>query len=150
MLSIDQRPRTPDESVVLGNAPHPSFAAAAGSAAAAVVSMSVLRLWLAPPSPPARRRILLLFLFAQLCDGVFTYVGVRVFGPSIEANPIVAWYIVAIGAGLATIGVKSVAIFCAAVLYVRAWHWTLGLLTVWYFAFAVWPWIALLAPSAFH
>lgn len=112
--------------------------------------MSGLRLRLAPPSPPARRRILLLFLVAQLCDGVLTYIGVRAFGPSIEANPIVEWYIVAVGAGLATVGAKSVAIFCAAVLHARAWHWTLGALTVCYFAFAVWPWIALLAPSAFH
>ncbi len=119
-------------------------------AAAAVVSMCGSRLRLAPPSPPTRRRILLLFLLAQVCDGVLTYVGVRIFGPSIEGNPIVAWYIVTMGAGLATIGVKSVAVFCAAILHARAWHWTLGVLTVWYFAFAVWPWIAILAPGAFH
>lgn len=111
--------------------------------------MSASRL-LAPPSSTTGNRILLLFLVMQVCDGLFTYMGVRAFGPTIEANPIVAWYIVVLGVGVATISVKALAVGCAWILHARAWHRTLGVLTLWYFAFAVWPWIAILAPEAFR
>ena len=69
--------------------------------------------------------VLLVFLIAQVCDGVFTYVGVRTFGASIEANPIVAWYIAGLGVGTALIAVKGLAFSCAALLYFFACHRTL-------------------------
>ena len=87
---------------------------------------------------------LLLFLIAQVCDGVFTYVGVRTFGPVAEGNPIVAWYIAAVGVGVALIAIKGVAIGCAALLHVQARHRTVGVLTVFYFAVAVLPWMDIL------
>jgi nitrate reductase gamma subunit len=90
--------------------------------------------------------VLLAFLLAQVADGALTYVGVTTFGTHIEANPLVAWYIAACGAGLALLGAKTVAAACAAALHIRAMHRTLGLLTIVYLAMAVWPWTQMLWP----
>jgi len=87
---------------------------------------------------------LIAFVVAQLCDGVLTYIGIHTFGQGIEANPIVSWYIAALGAGVALLAAKSVAIACALLLYRFARYRTLGVLTVMYFAMAVQPWISLL------
>jgi uncharacterized membrane protein len=84
--------------------------------------------------------ILLVFLFAQLLDGVFTYVGISTFGQSIEANPLLAWYIAVFGPGVALIGAKAFAIACGATLHCCARHRTVGVLTLVYLAAAVWPW----------
>jgi len=84
--------------------------------------------------------ILLVFLLAQLMDGVFTYVGIATFGETIEANPLLAWYIAMFGPAVALIGAKMVAIACAATLHVFARHRTVAVLTLVYLAAAVWPW----------
>jgi len=80
------------------------------------------------------------FLIAQALDGALTYLGVVTFGVGIEANPIVAWYVTAVGAGLALIGVKLLAVACAAALHWQEMHRTLGALTVLYLAAAILPW----------
>jgi len=80
------------------------------------------------------------FLIAQALDGALTYFGVLTFGVGIEANPIVAWYVTAVGAGLALIGVKMLAVACAAALHWQEMHRTLGALTVLYLAAAILPW----------
>jgi hypothetical protein len=89
--------------------------------------------------------MLLAFAAVQICDGAFTYLGVRLAGSQIEANPIIASSIDALGpaAGIAT--TKALAMACAGVLYVCARHRTLGVLTILYLTFAVWPWSRLLA-----
>jgi hypothetical protein len=87
---------------------------------------------------------LIAFVIAQLCDGMLTYVGVHTFGQSIEANPILSWYIAALGAGVALLAAKSLAIACALLLYRFALYGTIGVLTVLYFAMAVQPWVSLL------
>ena len=87
---------------------------------------------------------LIAFVVAQLCDGVLTYIGVHTFGQSIEANPILSWYIAAFGAAAALIAAKSLAIACALLLYRFARYRTIGALTVMYFAMAVQPWVNLL------
>ena len=92
----------------------------------------------------SRNAIFLTFLIAQLFDGVFTYVGVGMFGASIEANPLVAWYIAVFGAGVALIGMKTLAIGCAAILHLRAMHHAIMALTVFYVAAALLPWTRLL------
>ncbi|MEO8258723.1 MAG: DUF5658 family protein [Acidobacteriota bacterium] len=83
---------------------------------------------------------MLLFLIAQLLDGVFTYVGIHTFGQAIEANPLLAWYIAMFGPGVALIGAKTVAVACAATLHFCARHRTVAVLTFVYLAAAVWPW----------
>jgi hypothetical protein len=87
--------------------------------------------------------VLLIFLFAQLADGALTYVGVRVFGLEIEANPIVSWYIAAFGVGAALVAAKLLAATCAMTLHMTARHRTVGVLTILYLAAAVWPWATL-------
>ena len=84
--------------------------------------------------------ILLVFLLAQLSDGVLTYVGISTFGEAIEANPLLAWYIAMFGPGVAVIGAKALAVACAATLHFCARHRTVGVLTIVYLAAAVWPW----------
>jgi hypothetical protein len=91
--------------------------------------------------------VLLVFLAAQVCDGVCTYVGVRTFGASIEANPIVAWYIAGLGVGTALIAVKGLAFSCAALLHFFACHRTLAALAALYAVAAVVPWLTLLLSS---
>ena len=87
---------------------------------------------------------LIAFVIAQLCDGLLTYIGVHTFGQSIEANPIVSWYIATLGAGAALLAAKSLAIACAVLLYRFAHYRTIGALTIFYYAVAVQPWVSLL------
>jgi hypothetical protein len=91
--------------------------------------------------------VLLVFVAAQVCDGVCTYVGVHAFGASIEANPIVAWYMAGLGVGTALIAVKALAFSCAALLHFCAFHRTLAVLSALYAVAAVVPWLTLLLSS---
>ena len=49
------------------------------------------------------------FLLVQCLDGVFTYLGVKTWGPAVEANPLVSSAIAAAGLGLGLVGAKLVA-----------------------------------------
>jgi arginine exporter protein ArgO len=91
--------------------------------------------------------MMIAFVVAQLCDGVLTYIGVRTFGLDIEANPIISWYIEALGAGTALMAAKGLAIACATLLYRFAHYRTIGALTVMYFTMAIHPWVNLLLLS---
>jgi hypothetical protein len=91
--------------------------------------------------------VLLVFVAAQVCDGVCTYVGVHLFGTNVEANPIVAWYMAGLGVGIALIAVKGLAFSCAAVLHFCAFHRTLAVLSALYAVAAVVPWLTLLLSS---
>lgn len=88
--------------------------------------------------------VVLAFLVAQLLDGVFTYLGVTRWGPSIEANPLVsaAMGLVGLGAGLALI--KLVAVGFGVVLHLRRVHNLVALLTLVYVCAAILPWTVLL------
>ena len=85
------------------------------------------------------------FVVAQVSDGLFTYMGVRAFGIHIEANPLIAWYVAALGPGVALAAIKVVAVTCGAVLHHNAMHRTLGALTVVYAVVALWSWTRLFA-----
>src|SRR6185295_1388703 len=89
--------------------------------------------------------VLLAFLAAQVCDGAFTYLGVHHFGIDIEANPIVGWYIAALGIGYALLATKALAVACAAVLHIFARHRVIAVLTFFYLVLAISPWVHLLA-----
>ena len=88
--------------------------------------------------------MLLAFVVAQALDGLLTYLGIATFGAAVEANPVVAWYVSAFGAGAGLAAVKAIAIVCAATLHLNARHRILGGLTVLYLAGAVLPWTRLL------
>jgi hypothetical protein len=83
------------------------------------------------------------FLLVQCLDGVFTYLGVKMWGPSVEANPIVSSAIAAAGPGLGLVGAKLVAMGFGILLHLRRVHIIVALLTALYLAAAVLPWTAL-------
>lgn len=80
------------------------------------------------------------FVLTQVSDAALTYVGVATFGRWIEANPLVAWCMGAFGAGVALVGMKTLATACAALLHLRAMHGTVFFLTLFYLAGAICPW----------
>lgn len=83
------------------------------------------------------------FLLVQFLDGMFTYVGVIRWGPSVEANPIIssAMSVAGLAGGLA--GAKLVAIAFGILLHLRRVHNLVALLTIIYIAVAIVPWTAL-------
>jgi Domain of unknown function (DUF5658) len=91
------------------------------------------------------RLVVAMFLIAQLCDGVFTYVAVQQFGRLAEGNPLLATWFALVGPQSAIIGAKVMASGCGVLLYSVRCHRVLGLLTLFYGAVAVGPWLA-----AFH
>jgi hypothetical protein len=85
------------------------------------------------------------FVAVQALDGVFSYVGVRLIGTGIEANPLLAWYVAVLGPATAFLGAKLFAVGCGAILYATGRHNWLGGLTAVYVLFAVGPWVHVLA-----
>ena len=83
------------------------------------------------------------FLCAQVLDGVFTYLGVTIWGPSVEANPIVSSAVSIAGLGVGLSAVKLTAIAFGMMLHRRRVHALLALLTAIYFAAAILPWTAI-------
>ena len=83
------------------------------------------------------------FLIVQSLDGIFTYLGVRIWGPGIEANPIISSAVAAAGpvAGLA--GAKLVAVALGIALHLHRVHNLVAALTAIYLAAAILPWTAL-------
>ena len=83
------------------------------------------------------------FVLMQCLDGVFTYLGVRIWGPSIEANPLISTAMSAAGVAAGLGGAKAVAIGFGIVLHLRRVHYVVAFLTAIYFSLAVLPWTAL-------
>ena len=83
------------------------------------------------------------FLLVQCLDGIFTYLGVRLWGLSIEANPIVSSAMAFAGPASGLAGAKLMAIGFGIVLHLRRVHTLVAFLTVIYVAVAILPWTAL-------
>ncbi|MGE5814343.1 MAG: hypothetical protein ACM36C_07645, partial [Acidobacteriota bacterium] len=79
--------------------------------------------------PRQERIIICIFLVLQMLDGTMTYAGVRLLGPDVEINGVLAWYMDALGVGLAIALAKMVACGCGFVLYSKRWHRTLAALS---------------------
>jgi hypothetical protein len=88
-----------------------------------------------------RAAILLAFVLVQCADAWLTAIGISRFGSAIEANPILAWYVSAFGAGVALGAAKLMAVGCAFALYFHAFHRTLTALTLLYVVVAIVPWM---------
>ena len=88
---------------------------------------------------------LALFAAVQGADAVQTALGVQRFGHSIEANPIVSFYVALAGPAVALIGAKAFAVGCAAILYAFERYAVIALLTLAVVFSALIPWAALLA-----
>jgi hypothetical protein len=84
------------------------------------------------------------FILVQCLDGVFTYLGVTMWGTGIEANPLVSSAVRAAGLGPGLAGTKLVAIGLGILLHLRRVHHVIALLTVIYLAAAILPWAAIL------
>jgi hypothetical protein len=87
---------------------------------------------------------LVLFVLVQLLDGVLTYAGVRIWGPGIEANPLISSAMMSAGPGISLASAKLIAVACGLILYIHQTHRVVALLTVFYVAAAIVPWTALL------
>jgi hypothetical protein len=83
------------------------------------------------------------FVLVQCLDGVFTYLGVEIWGLGIEANPLVSSAVSVAGLGLGLASVKLVAVGFGILLHLRRIHLLVALLTAIYFAVAIVPWAAL-------
>jgi hypothetical protein len=85
-----------------------------------------------------------LFLLTQAADGVLTYVGVRLFGLAVEANPLIAWLIASFGEAQALTGAKLVAASFGIALHLSAVHKVVAALAAFYVIVAVVPWMLIL------
>jgi hypothetical protein len=83
------------------------------------------------------------FVLVQCLDGVFTYLGVKMWGPGIEANPIISSAVSFAGLGVGLAGAKLVAVAFGIMLHLRRTHVIVAVLTAFYFAAAIVPWTTL-------
>ena len=88
--------------------------------------------------------VLVAFLLVQCLDGVFTYVGVSVFGLGIEANPIIAGLMTHLGHGPGLLSAKMLAVLLGILLHLRRVHMAVAMLTGFYAAAAIAPWTVIL------
>jgi hypothetical protein len=88
--------------------------------------------------------VIVVFVTAQILDGAFTYLGIKVFGPTIEANPLLLWLIHAVGELPALAAAKGLALGLGAFLHLASVHRVVALLAGLYIAAAVIPWTSLL------
>lgn len=99
------------------------------------------------PWEPKHRRFgdiaVVVFLCVQCLDGALTYLGVRTWGPSIEANPIVSSAVAFGGLGAGLVSAKLVAIGFGMILHLKRVHTVVALLTAFYVCAAIVPWAIL-------
>jgi uncharacterized membrane protein len=87
------------------------------------------------------RLVLLLFLVAQICDGVFTYVAVSALGLSAEGNVLLSSWMALVGPAPTLVAAKVLAAGAGLLVYYRGLHGVLAGLTAFYAAVAVGPWL---------
>jgi len=83
------------------------------------------------------------FVLTQCLDGVFTYLGVAIWGPGIEANPLISSVMAGAGVAVGLGATKAVAVGFGCLLHIRRVHNLVALLTAIYFTMAILPWTAL-------
>jgi uncharacterized membrane protein len=92
--------------------------------------------------------VVIVFLIAQACDGVLTYIGVSQYGLSIEGNPLLGWLMGTMGEGLALAATKMTAGAFGIALHLAAVHRLVAALAGFYLLVAVLPWIGILFISS--
>jgi hypothetical protein len=88
--------------------------------------------------------VVIVFLVAQACDGVLTYVGVSLHGAAIEGNPLLCWLMNQMGHGAALATAKALAGALGIALHLAGVHRVVAALAAFYLVVAVVPWIAIL------
>ena len=87
------------------------------------------------------RLVLLLFLVAQMFDGLFTYVAVSAVGTQAEGNAILAGWMELVGPGPTLVAAKLTASIAGVFVYYRGLHRLLAGLTALYGLVAIGPWL---------
>ena len=107
--------------------------------------MTLRRLYKAwdPPDSRFGNVVVLGFVLVQFLDGGLTYLGVTIWGPGVEANPLLSSAMAYAGLGAGLAAAKSVAIGLGIVLHLCRVHTMVALLTVFYVGAAIIPWAAL-------
>lgn len=84
------------------------------------------------------------FLLAQVSDGVLTYIGVATYGLAIEGNPLIAWLMSALGEGPGLATAKLTAGVFGIALHVAGVHKAVATLAGFYVVVAIAPWVTIL------
>jgi hypothetical protein len=99
------------------------------------------------PWPSAQSRfgdwIVLSFLCVQMLDGMFTYLGVKAWGPGIEGNPLISSAVAHAGVAGGIAGAKLFASALGVALHLKRVHLLVALLTAFYLVVAIVPWTIL-------
>jgi hypothetical protein len=83
------------------------------------------------------------FMVVQALDGILTYLGVHIWGPSVEANPLISSAVSFAGVATGVAMAKLFAVGLGMVLHLRRVHGVVALLTAFYLAVAIVPWAML-------
>jgi hypothetical protein len=83
------------------------------------------------------------FMVVQALDGILTYLGVHIWGPSVEANPLISSAVSFAGLGTGVAMAKLFAVGLGMILHLRRVHGVVALLTAFYLAVAIVPWAML-------
>ena len=84
------------------------------------------------------------FLLAQVSDGVLTYIGVSTYGMTVEGNPVISWLMTSLGEGPGLAAAKVTAGFFGMMLHLSAVHKAVAVLAGFYIVVAIIPWLAIL------
>jgi hypothetical protein len=80
------------------------------------------------------------FIVVQCLDGALTYLGVHIWGLSIEANPLVSSAVAMAGVGTGLAATKAFAVALGMMLHLRRVHLVVAGLALFYIAVAILPW----------
>src|SRR5215475_8778910 len=83
------------------------------------------------------------FMVVQALDGILTYLGVHIWGPAVEANPLISSAVSFAGVGTGVAMAKLFAVGLGMVLHLRRVHGVVALLTAFYLAVAIVQWAML-------
>lgn len=86
----------------------------------------------------------IVFLLAQVSDGVLTYIGVSTYGLSVEGNPLITWLMSVLGEGPGLAAAKLTAGLFGVMLHLSAVHKAVAVLAGFYIIVAILPWLAIL------
>ncbi|MGC4082463.1 MAG: DUF5658 family protein [Vicinamibacterales bacterium] len=86
---------------------------------------------------------MLVFVIVQCLDGALTYLGVHTWGLGIEANPLVSSAVAIAGVGAGLTVTKLFAVALGVILHLRRVHLVVAILSVFYIAVAILPWMVM-------
>jgi hypothetical protein len=95
-------------------------------------------------SPRFGNVVVLVFLVTQICDGVFTYIGVAKYGPRAEGNPLLTYLMGVLGTAGGVAAAKATGGAAGIALRLVAGHRVVAALAALYLAVAILPWVHLL------